>query len=57
MTSLNSFGSKMTLNVEGRELTYYSLRANALATLGVDRLPYSIKVLWRTSFVTKTASR
>ena len=45
MTSLNSFGSKMTLNVEGRELTYYSLRANALATLGVDRLPYSIKVL------------
>ncbi len=45
MTSLNSFGSKMTLNVEGRELTYYSLRADALATLGVDRLPYSIKVL------------
>src|ERR1035441_4316150 len=45
MTSLNSFGSKMTLNVQGRELTYYSLRSNALSALGVDRLPYSIKVL------------
>ena len=51
MTSLNSFGSKMTLNVEGRELTYYSLRANALATLGVDRLPYSIKVLLELSLI------
>ena len=45
MTSLNSFGSQMTLNVEGRELTYYSLRSDALSALGVDRLPYSIKVL------------
>jgi aconitate hydratase len=45
MTSLNSFGSKMTLNVQGRELTYYSLRSDALLALGVDRLPYSIKVL------------
>jgi aconitate hydratase len=45
MTSLNSFGSKMTLNVQGRQLTYYSLRADALSALGVDRLPYSIKVL------------
>jgi len=45
MNSLNSFGSKMTLNVQGRELTYYSLRSGALSALGVDRLPYSIKVL------------
>jgi aconitate hydratase len=45
MNSLNSFGSKMTLNVQGRELTYYSLRSEALSALGVDRLPYSIKVL------------
>jgi aconitate hydratase len=45
MNSLNSFGSKMTLNVQGRELTYYSLRSDALLALGVDRLPYSIKVL------------
>src|SRR5271154_7536662 len=45
MTSLNSFGSETTLNVQGRELTYYSLRADKLAALGVDRLPYSIKVL------------
>jgi len=45
MTSLNSFGSQMTLNVQGRELTYYSLRCDALSALGVDRLPYSIKVL------------
>ncbi len=45
MTSLNSFGSQSTLNVQGRELTYFSLRADALSALGVDRLPYSIKVL------------
>src|SRR6202140_1680046 len=45
MTSLNSFGSQMTLNVEGRDLTYYSLRSDKLLALGVDRLPYSIKVL------------
>ncbi len=45
MTSRNSFGSASTLNVNGRELTYYSLRAEALVELGVDRLPYSIKVL------------
>ena len=45
MTSLNSFGSASTLTVNGKGLTYYSLRADALATFGVDRLPYSIKVL------------
>ena len=45
MTSLNSFGSQMTLKVQGRDLTYYSLRSDALLALGVDRLPYSIKVL------------
>jgi aconitate hydratase len=45
MTSLNSFGSQSTLKVQGRELTYFSLRADALSALGVDRLPYSIKVL------------
>ncbi len=45
MTSLNSFGSKSTLDVQGRSLTYYSLRADALVDFGVDRLPYSIKVL------------
>jgi aconitate hydratase len=43
--SLNSFGSKETLNVAGRSLTYYSLKASALRDLGVDHLPYSIKVL------------
>ena len=45
MTSLNSFGSASTLTVNGRALTYYSLRAEALAGFGVDKLPYSIKVL------------
>ena len=45
MTSLNSFGSQSTLNVQGRSLTYFSLRCDALGALGVDRLPYSIKVL------------
>jgi len=32
-------------HVQGRELTYYSLRSDSLSALGVDRLPYSIKVL------------
>jgi len=45
MTSLNSFDSKSTLDVHGRSLTYFSLKADALAGFGVDRLPYSIKVL------------
>ena len=45
MTSLNSFGSKSSLEVNGRVLDYYSLRSPALANFGVDRLPYSIKVL------------
>jgi aconitate hydratase len=43
--SLNSFGSKDTLNVAGRSLTYYSLNASALREFGVERLPYCIKVL------------
>jgi len=45
MTSLNSFGSKSTLDVQGRTLTYYSLKADGLRDFGVERLPYSIKVL------------
>ena len=45
MNSLNSFGAKSTLDVAGRSLTYFSLRADGLAAFGVDRLPYSIKVL------------
>ena len=45
MTSLNSFGSKSTLDVGGRSLAYYALNAEGLRGFGVDRLPYSIKVL------------
>ena len=44
-TSLNSFGARGTLSVNGQELTYYSLQAEALKEFGVDQLPYSIKVL------------
>jgi aconitate hydratase len=43
--SLNSFGAKNSLEVQGRTLTYFSLKSPALAEFGVDRLPYSIKVL------------
>jgi aconitate hydratase len=43
--SLNSFNSKSTLDVAGRSLTYYSLKADGLRDFGVERLPYSIKVL------------
>jgi len=44
-SSLNSFNSKSTLDVEGRSLTYFSLQADGLKDFGVERLPYSIKVL------------
>jgi aconitate hydratase len=43
--SLNSFGAKSTLDVAGRSLTYYSLTAPGLRDFGVERLPYSIKIL------------
>nr|MBW4077069.1 aconitate hydratase [Acidobacteriota bacterium] len=43
--SLNSFGSKDTLSVGAKSLSYFSLKAPALRELGVDTLPYSIKVL------------
>jgi len=42
---LNSFDAKSTLSVGDQSLTYYSLQAPALRELGVDQLPYSIKVL------------
>ena len=43
--SLDSFGARQTLEVAGRSFSYFSLRAEALSALGVDRLPFSIKVL------------
>jgi aconitate hydratase len=43
--SRNSFDSRQTLEVGDRSFTYYSLRAPKLRELGVDRLPYSIKIL------------
>ena len=42
---LDSFGARATLRVGGRDLTIYALDAPRLAAMGVDRLPYSIKVL------------
>jgi aconitate hydratase len=46
MTSpLDSFQTKSTLDVEGRSLTYYALESERLRPFGVDRLPFSIKVL------------
>ncbi|HVA52148.1 MAG TPA: aconitate hydratase AcnA [Acidimicrobiales bacterium] len=44
-SSMNSFNAKSTLDVEGRSLTYFSLQADGLKDFGVERLPYSIKVL------------
>jgi aconitate hydratase len=43
--SLNSFGAKSSLDVAGRSLSYYSLKADGLRDFGVERLPYSIKIL------------
>jgi aconitate hydratase len=44
-SSMNSFDAKSTLDIEGRSLTYFSLQAEGLKDFGVERLPYSIKVL------------
>jgi aconitate hydratase len=44
-SSKNSFNSKSALDVEGRSLTYFSLQSDGLKDFGVERLPYSIKVL------------
>ncbi|HEV7958316.1 MAG TPA: aconitate hydratase AcnA [Acidimicrobiales bacterium] len=44
-TSLNSFQSKSSLDVNGRSLTYFALESEALKAFGVERLPFSIKVL------------
>jgi aconitate hydratase len=44
-SSLNSFGSKSTLDVGKRALTFYSLKADGLRDFGIERLPYSIKIL------------
>jgi aconitate hydratase len=44
-SSLNSFSTLATLDVNGRSLQYYSLRAEGLRRFNIDQLPYSIKVL------------
>ncbi|MEO0540124.1 MAG: hypothetical protein AAFZ80_04565, partial [Cyanobacteria bacterium P01_A01_bin.105] len=41
----NSFESKKTLDVNGKNYTYYSLPAAAKALGDISRLPYSLKVL------------
>jgi len=43
--SLDSFNARRTLDVAGRALDYFSLRADSLADFGVDRLPYGVKIL------------
>ena len=42
---MNSFDTKSTLDVSGRSLTYFSLQSERLEKFGVERLPFSIKVL------------
>ncbi len=44
-SSMNSFGTKSSLDIAGRSLTFFSLQGEGLAKFGVDRLPFSIKVL------------
>jgi aconitate hydratase len=43
--SLDSFGTRSTLTVNDRSLVYYSLKAPGLGAFGIERLPFSIKVL------------
>jgi aconitate hydratase len=44
-SSMNSFGTKSSLDVSGRSLTFFSLESEGLAKFGVERLPFSIKIL------------
>ncbi len=44
-SSLDSFQTKNSLDVAGRSLTYYALESERLKPFGVERLPFSIKVL------------
>jgi aconitate hydratase len=44
-SSMNSFNAKSNLDVSGRSLTFFSLQSEALAKFGVERLPFSIKIL------------
>jgi aconitate hydratase len=43
--SLDSFQTQQTLQVGSKSLRYFNLRAAGLSDFGVERLPYSIKVL------------
>jgi aconitate hydratase len=43
--SLDSYGSRSTLSVGSRNVTYFSLRTPRLLDFGVDRLPFAIKIL------------
>ena len=46
MTSLDSFGSRATLDVAGKSYTIYRLDALSKASNGnSDRLPFSLKIL------------
>ncbi|PCI03140.1 MAG: aconitate hydratase AcnA [Hyphomicrobiales bacterium] len=46
LNSLNSFNSRKTLDVNGKEFVYYSLaEAEKNGLTGISRLPYSLKVL------------
>src|ERR1700722_12069229 len=46
MTSpLDSFQTKRSLDVEGRSLSYFALEGEQLKPFGVERLPFSIKIL------------
>src|SRR6202040_600872 len=44
-THPDTFGARTTMRVGSRDLTIFALDAARLAPFGVDRLPYSIKVL------------
>jgi aconitate hydratase len=44
-SSLNSFNTESTLEVDGRSLTYFSLLSEGLKDFNIQSLPYSIKVL------------
>jgi aconitate hydratase len=44
-SSLDSYDTKSTLDVEGRSLTYFALQSDRLKPFGVEKLPFSIKIL------------
>ena len=55
MSGKNSLDTLSTLDVKGKSYDYYSLPKAAKSLGNIDKLPASMKVCWKTCYVTKMA--